>query len=134
VNRVEFTVRGTPQPQGSAKAFIPSGWGRAVITTDNKRLKPWRQDVSSMATIAMQQAGLTMTEAAVSVSVVFTFLRPKSVKRPHKITKPDIDKLLRGALDGMSGIVFRDDAQVINCHGLKNFGPQEGALFVAEWD
>lgn len=34
--RVSFTVLGTPQPQGSAKGFVPKGWTRAVITTDNK--------------------------------------------------------------------------------------------------
>ena len=56
--RVEFTVHGTPQPQGSAKAFIPKGWKRAIITSDNRSLKPWRQDVSAMASEAMQLAGV----------------------------------------------------------------------------
>ncbi len=38
---VKFTVYGRPVPQGSTRSFIPKGWTRAVITTDNKKLKPW---------------------------------------------------------------------------------------------
>ena len=123
--RVQFTVFGKPQPQGSAKAFIPKGWNRAVITSDNKTLKPWRQDVSMMAQHAM--GGQDIATGPVSVEISFSFARPKSVKAPHKTTKPDLDKLLRGILDSLSGIVFRDDAQVVHCSVSKQYGLPEGA-------
>jgi len=124
---IEFEVHGKPQPQGSAKAFIPKGWNRAVITSDNKTLKPWRQDVSQVAQQAMR--GASATESPVSVSVTFRFARPRSVKASvaHKTTKPDVDKLLRSILDSMTGIVFRDDAQVVCLVGQKEFSAVEGA-------
>lgn len=130
--RVEFTVYGKPQPQGSAKAFIPKGWNRAIITSDNKTLKPWRQDVSAMAAQAM--IGGVMTENAVRVLISFFWLRPKSTKKSvaHKITKPDIDKCLRSILDSLTGIVFQDDSQVVECHIFKRFGQREGARVIVE--
>lgn len=61
----------------------------------------------------------------VRVEIVFYLRRPPSVKvtkRAMPIVPPDIDKLVRGALDGVSqglngkvgdGILWGDDAQVI---------------------
>jgi len=33
-----FQVYGEAQPQGSAKAFIPKGWKRPILTSDNAQL------------------------------------------------------------------------------------------------
>ncbi len=125
---IQFQVHGKPQPQGSSKAFIPKGWKRAIITSDNKTLKPWRQDVSQIAMEAM--SGQVATESPVQVRIWFQFLRPKSVKNTvlHKTTKPDIDKLQRSILDSMTGIVFRDDSQVVHLEGFKQFGLTEGVV------
>lgn len=130
--RIQFEVFGKPQPQGSAKAFIPRGWNRAIITSDNKTLKPWRQDVSAMAQQAMQ--GQELTLGAVRVAVSFWFARPKSTKKTviHKITKPDVDKCLRSVLDSLSGIVFKDDSQVVECSVSKSFHDSEGARVIVE--
>ena len=116
-----FTVYGTPRPQGSTKAFIPKGWKRAVITTDNTKLKPWRQDVAAIASSEMN--GQPPLECAVSVRCSFYFLKPASAKKSitDKITKPDIDKLLRAILDSLTGICFRDDSQVVHCEAHKWF-------------
>jgi len=119
---IEFTVFGVPQPQGSTKAFIPKGWKRAIITSDNKKIKPWRQEIAGVAIAKM--AGLSVCESAVSVDATFYFDRPKSTPKrvTEKITKPDVDKLGRGLLDALSGIVFKDDSQVVRCKLSKEFG------------
>ncbi len=125
--RIDFTVAGVPQPQGSAKAFIPKGWNRAIITSDNKKLKPWRQEIAAMAQEAMKRVSdipnWHVTEGPVEVTCYFYFQKPKSTKKSvtQKITKPDIDKLLRGVLDALTGIVFRDDAQVVGVQCYKLF-------------
>ena len=130
---LSFTVYGRPQPQGSAKSFIPKGWNRAVITTDNKTLKPWRQDVSDTACIQMRD-GAPSNEAII-VRVNFYFERPRSTSKKilSKITKPDVDKLARGILDSLTGIAFRDDAQVIALETYKHFGlPERAEIEVCE--
>lgn len=118
---VSFTVHGTPQPQGSTRAFIPKGWKRAVVTTDNSKLKPWRQAVAAEALAAME--GQPLCSGAVIVNCRFLFLKPKSVKKSvvDKLTKPDVDKLVRGIFDALSGICFRDDAQIVRSCASKEF-------------
>lgn len=124
---ISFTVHGTPQPQGSTRAFTPKGWKRPVLTSANKNLKPWRQDAAQMALEAMK--GRPVTEDAVSVTADFYFAKPKSTPKrvAQKITKPDCDKLLRASLDAMTGIVYRDDSQVVQLVGRKRFGLPERA-------
>lgn len=130
--KIEFTVHGKPQPQGSIKAFTPKGWTRPILTSDNKTLKPWRQDVATLAQIAMAGAPLEM--GPVSVTISFWFSRPKSTKKSviHKITKPDLDKLQRAAYDAMTGIVYKDDSQIVENHNFKTFQDAEGALITVE--
>ena len=53
------------------------------------------------------------------VDVTFYVPRPKSVTREYPEVKPDADKLLRCTLDALTGIAYRDDAQVIAPHPTK---------------
>ena len=46
---IDFWVAGVPAPGGSKKAFYNPKIGRAIITEDNKRSKPWRALVSQAA-------------------------------------------------------------------------------------
>jgi crossover junction endodeoxyribonuclease RusA len=121
-----FTIFGVPQPQGSTRAFMPRGWMRPVITTDNAKLKPWRQELSQTAMVAMHECGAKMASRAVpiSISLTFYFEKPKSERKAvqHKTTKPDLDKLLRAVLDGLTGIAYEDDSQVCECRVAKIFG------------
>jgi crossover junction endodeoxyribonuclease RusA len=124
VSELAFIVHGEPIPQGSTKAFIPKGWSRPVITADNKKTKPWRQQIAGCALAEMEKAGFSKIGRSVGVRVVaiFQFARPKSVKRLTKTTKPDVDKLARAALDALTGVVFEDDAQVVELAVRKSFG------------
>lgn len=125
-------VHGTPQPQGSAKAFHRPGMKHAVITSDNTKLKPWRQDVSLIAARSMN--GRPMVEGAVRVSIAFQFVKPISTPKrvTQKVTKPDIDKLSRGVLDALTGIAFRDDSQVVMLFARKEFSDTQGAQIQVE--
>lgn len=117
---ISFTVYGTPIPQGSTKALIPKGWDRAIITADNKKTKPWRQEIASLARNFFPYK----LEGAVLVECRFYFEKPKSTKKSvvNKITKPDIDKLARAVLDSLTGIAYADDSQVTTLVLWKGFG------------
>lgn len=123
--RLTFTVYGVPQPQGSARAFMPKGARFPVVTSDNPKLKPWRQEITAVALMEMKKQKLQLLATApVYIDVAFYFLKPKSAKKDAiwKTTKPDFDKLIRGLCDGLTGVVFRDDAQVCQCFVTKKFG------------
>jgi crossover junction endodeoxyribonuclease RusA len=121
-----FTIFGVPQPQGSTRAFLPRGWTRPVITSDNPKVKPWRQELAQTATVAMHECGEQMAGRGVPISITlkFYFEKPKSERKAaiHKTTKPDLDKLLRAVLDALTGIAYVDDSQVTDCRTSKVFG------------
>lgn len=122
MNAVTIAVTGTPAPQGSKRAFVVNG--RAVVTEDSKKTKPWRQDVKAAALDAM--AGRPPAEGPVEVTIAFALPRPgyhfgtgrnagvlKATAPSYVDKKPDIDKLTRSTLDALTEAqVFRDDAQV----------------------
>lgn len=126
-----FTVYGEPKPQGSMRAFVVKGFKRPIITTDNKKLKPWRQEVTGAAIAAFAQNGIGIAARpeAVEIFAKFFFPKPKSTKKSiiNKITKPDADKLARGILDSLTGIAYEDDSQVTALHAYKFFDPQPRA-------
>jgi len=86
-------------------------------------LKPWRAAIAEAC--HNLPAGHIKMLGPVRVEIIFYLRRPPSVKvtkRAMPIVPPDIDKLVRGALDGVSqglngkvgdGILWGDDAQVI---------------------
>ena len=134
---IRFTVYGEAASQGSTRAFTPKGWTRPIITSANKKLKPWRQEVSATALIAVKKARLKMYSRKVPVRVIvdFFFLKPQSARKEElfKVTEPDVDKLSRGILDALQGIVYEHDAQVSQCWGNKYFGsPARAEIWVVE--
>jgi Holliday junction resolvase RusA-like endonuclease len=129
MTEINLTVLGTPIPQGSMRGFaIPGKNGarpRAIVTSDNKATKPWKQEIGWAAKQVMQAHGNKPFEGMpVSMSCAFYFDKPKSVKAEAKITRPDIDKLARAVLDALTGVVFKDDSQVTHLNIWKAFDSQ----------
>jgi Holliday junction resolvase RusA-like endonuclease len=132
--RFAFTVYGVPQPQGSARAYYVKKIKRAVITSDNEKLKPWRQEVALTAQAEMQKQKCRLIDRkrAVRLEALFVFQKPESARKLaiYKTTKPDFDKLIRAICDGLTGSVFTDDAQVCQCSISKIFGQPSRAEIV----
>jgi Holliday junction resolvase RusA-like endonuclease len=136
MNPIRFVVYGHPEPQGSTRAFIPKGWNRAVITTDNTKLKPWRQQLSACAMKACADHGgeLITKPQAVRLIVCFFLEKPASVSK-HRVlptVKPDADKLLRAVKDALKGTIYEDDSQVTDVVVAKRYGIPERAEIEVE--
>lgn len=119
---IQFEVLGVPAPKGSAKAFWRPGWKHAVVTHDSAKTKPWERAVVDGAHGAM--AGKAPFADAVSVSLHFYLPRPASASKRVVLQakKPDLDKLVRCVLDGLTvGGVVLDDAQVVEVRAEKQF-------------
>ncbi len=135
---IQFTVYGHAMPGGSKKAFVHPGSGRAVIV-DASNNKSWRQEVACAAREAMERAGLAdPLLCALSVSFVFYRPRPKGhhgtgrnegvVKASapaFPATRPDVLKLARAVEDSLTGIVYGDDAQIVDERLVKRWGSPE---------
>jgi len=124
---INFTVYGTPVPQGSKRAFYKAGMKHAVVIEDNSKTKPWRQELAGTAAEKMGNRPIEL--GPIIVQCMFFFDRPKSLKKSvsAKTTKPDVDKLARTVLDALTGTVFKDDGQVIELRVAKLFGDRPRA-------
>ena len=60
------------------------------------------------------------TPHPVAVSIVITRKRPKKTKLPAP--SGDTDNFVKSILDGMNGIVFVDDRQVVQMNAMKQWG------------
>lgn len=113
------------------KAFVRPGAKFAVVTSDNTKTKPWRQEIAGCCAETMQQIGMQQIprDNGVRVEVFYYFAKPKSTKKSktQKTTKPDLDKCDRSVLDALTGIAFVDDAQVTQLWVSKFFDAQPRA-------
>lgn len=121
---VTFEVLGEPIPQGSMKAFARRG-APPIVTSDNPRLKAWRELASWMAQNAMRACGDVMT-GPVSVRTDFFLPRPRARRRATAhTTRPDLDKLCRAINDACTGVVWQDDAQVVELVASKRYADDD---------
>lgn len=131
VQIVQFCVFGEAIPQGSTKAYLNRKTGRPIVTSDNKRTKPWRENVADAAREALDGLEQPMLTGAAGVRICFWRTRPKGhfgrrgnllpSAPKHPTTKPDIDKLERAILDALTNVVFRDDAQVVDLYATMRY-------------
>ena len=114
---IAFTVVGVASGMGSKRAFIPKGWKRAIITDSNRNLRSWQSLVADAAGRAVTERGdaWCVLDGAVRLSLAFYLPRPKSLSKKvtAHIKKPDCSKLIRATEDALTGIIFLDDAQVV---------------------
>jgi Holliday junction resolvase RusA-like endonuclease len=118
VTQVCVRAEGEPAPQGSKAAKGRRKNGSTILVESSKKVKPWRAAVQAAAFAAVGAAVLPAIgpERAVNVSGWIVMHRPKSVpmrKRRYPVVYPDMDKVLRSIGDAMTGIVYHDDAQVV---------------------
>lgn len=100
-------------------------------------MKPWRNAVSKKARKCIKAPLL----GACKVKLVFKLKRRKdhlstngqlraSAPKHYVVKKNDIDKLVLSTLDGLTGVAFKDDCQVINLEAVRRYvdlGEQVGA-------
>lgn len=113
---VAFSVLGTPTPKGSFTRMPHGGMVPAGTVESRKRMDQWRMDVRNAARYAMDNQ--PPLEGPLRLFVEFALLPPKSIPKAKQgwklpTTKPDVDKLLRMMADALTGIVYRDDSQLV---------------------
>lgn len=120
---IRFTAYGVAQPKGSAKAFVPKGWKRAVVTSDNAKNKGWQQVVAEAASRAIHGGDWQMPSGPVHLVATFYLPRPQSLPKrvQHHLKKPDLDKLVRSVKDALTKVVWHDDSQVVSIEAAKQY-------------
>lgn len=75
-------------------------------------------------------------DAALLVSIIFSFKPPISTSKKKAeqmiqgeisyTKKPDLDNLAKAILDGLNGIAFKDDSQIVRLNLSKEYGREDG--------
>lgn len=126
---VRMRVYGTPAPQGSKRHV---GGGRMVEAS--KKVAPWREAIVSEA----QRLGYADARIDEPCHVRVTFylhrpaghsgvrgIKPSAPAWPAKV--PDLDKLIRSTLDGLTqASVLVDDSRVVVIYARKHYADQTG--------
>lgn len=149
---LRFSVVGQAKTAGSKRAFVHPKTGRAIITEDartGRSAKTWRQEVAAVAAFHRPSAPWGDEMLLGPCSVEFTFYRPRPkghygsganarVVRPSAppapATRPDVLKLARAVEDALTGILWKDDSQIVDERLRKVWGePERCEIVVRPW-
>jgi Holliday junction resolvase RusA-like endonuclease len=139
-----FFVPGRAIPAGSKRAFAwRDGSGRThagVEDVSGRSGKEWRAAIRMAASLALRvdgRASMTRPPADGPLALTLTFytprpaghygkrgLRPGAPARPT--TRPDVLKLARAVEDACTGILWRDDSQIVDEFLTKRFADDHG--------
>lgn len=123
---INFRVFGIPQTKGSTKAFMRPGMRFPVITNDNTKNKSWAAIVSGEA---QRYRPTALLEGPLRLDLWFHLKKPQSLpkRRPSWPTKkPDLSKVTRSVEDALTGIIWKDDAQVVISSQTKCYSDSPG--------
>ena len=128
--KYRLIVYGAAQPAGSKRAFYRPKLGVRIVDA-NPKAKEWKERIASEA--GRIANGLLI--GPLFLHITFFRTRPaghygtgrnsgvvKKSAPSHPVTKPDTTKLLRGAEDALTGILYRDDAQICQQIVSKEWG------------
>ena len=127
---IDFSIPGRAQPAGSKRAFVRGG--RAHVVDANPKAGAWKERVAICARAAYDGP---LIDRAVRLALTVTLARPaghftpkgalKGSARKFPSVKPDLTKYLRAVEDACTGIIWRDDAQVIQVDAVKVYGDSD---------
>ena len=133
---ISIFVPGTARTAGSKSAF-KNGRGKLHLTHAGKHSKAWMDKVGWY--VLQRVNRMILWEGPITLKLVFMRDRPKGhygqgrnagklkpSAPPYPTTKPDLDKLNRAVGDALTGIVWKDDSQVVNLESSKLYcGPKD---------
>ena len=137
---VRFSVPGIPVPKGSFRVlpFKKKTGQLGVKFIPFPRLIEWQAAIRFEAS-RLYAPNLPWT-GPVNIRISFRFPRPKShfismepgvvgLKGdcPMFVTRrPDLDKLIRSVLDAITGVLIKDDSQVVSLQAVKKYANING--------
>lgn len=153
VDLIKFTVLGVAQPAGSKTSYVPRNrdtgqpyerGGRILVSTvdANKKSKPWQAVVAAAARDAYDGP---LLDFPLILCVKFFQPRPSGHYGSHDLSKagrdnpvpakkPDVLKLARGIEDALTGVIYRDDALIVDEFLRKRWGePARAEIEIRPW-
>jgi crossover junction endodeoxyribonuclease RusA len=117
--KIEFTIPLKPVAWQRVKR---GAYGQSYVP------KKTRLFENSVGFYALQASrGFKFPKVPLVLTAKFILERPKTSKNPHPIVRPDLDNYLKALKDGLNGVLFDDDSQVVQYgHGTGKFYDMSG--------
>ena len=119
----------TPVPKGRPR------FSRGVVYTPAKTHKA-EKDIRSLLLCELRKTGVKITAKPVCVKMRFNYIYPRRLTKHdklladldmlYKVSRPDIDNLVKLVCDAMNGLVYEDDNQVVKLFAEKVYSKREG--------
>lgn len=119
---IAFFVRGLARPQGNHRTGQRADG--SLYTYDSTRgLDAWREAIAIEALAARRLAKKQCADGPVELDVTFHLPRPQRLrdKTPPHTTKPDVSKLVRAVEDALTGVLYADDARIVQLTCSKRY-------------
>ena len=124
-----ITVDGVPVAKGRAKATTVNGYVRHYTPPKTRNYENW---VRMCGVQAMARDGRSTTDDALHVEILVYVPIPKSWSKKrkglalewkiHPTPSPDLSNYVKAVEDGLNGIVWGDDSQIVNLSARKVYG------------
>jgi Holliday junction resolvase RusA-like endonuclease len=128
---VTFKVDGTPVPKGRARY---ARRGNYISTYTPEKTRTYETLIKDSAIEAMGASEPLETPVSLYLYIRVPIPASATKKRLQAISdgsekptkKPDASNILKSVEDGMNGIVYHDDSQIINIHVTKVYSSLPG--------
>ncbi len=121
--RLVLTIPGVPVAKGRPRLSTHGGFARAYTPSKTRHYEDMIRLEAGRA-----MTGQALLEGALSADITVSLPIPKSFSRRktedaeagrvRPTSRPDVDNFAK-SIDGLNGIVFRDDAQIVELHVAK---------------
>jgi Holliday junction resolvase RusA-like endonuclease len=125
VNRIFFVVPGEPVPKARPRFTMQGGKARTYTPTSSAA---YETIIGLLAHAAMRAQGIAEPmKGALHVQVQAFFPVPQSWSKKRKAaaqwhaSRPDLDNVVKSALDGLNMVAFADDGQVASVYATKAY-------------
>lgn len=124
----QFDVPGAPVAKGRPRAARAGPEGRVRVYTPQKSAR-----FEERVRLCAMEAGVKPLDGPLAIFCWFQFPPKgsprKGVPRPAdwKTTRPDLSNLLKSVEDGLAGVGYADDAQIVWAMAMKYHGAQGSA-------
>lgn len=124
--RLKLVIDGVPVPKGRPR------FTKAGVAYTPAKTRAYEKQAAIIADIGMRANGLKRFECPVTVMATAYLPIPKSMTKKDRAAalsgtllpakKPDVDNIAKAALDGLNGIVWRDDSLIVGLSIKKRYG------------
>lgn len=134
---LKFNIPGEPCAQGRPRFAVFHGH---AVAYDPAKSKNYKSFVKMLAMAAMDEQEWKYTELPLRIAICAWESIPKSKTKKFRqdalegkefpTVKPDLDNVAKTIMDALSGVVYKDDKQVVDLIVKKRYTDQEPHVVV----